>query len=206
MPTGYTMPIEDREDFTFEEYVWRCAQGFGPFVMQRDDSLDTPRPRKVVPHDYHERELTKAKAQLAEAQLMTLGDAEAHASLAFRDDCISYEKSMTNVRAVWGRYQTMRAKAVAWEPPTPEHARLREFMIEQIDVCTRFMDPENKADSWRPTRKTGEEWIAKLIESAKANIAYHESGWAADCERARKANVWIDALAASVPPPTGALR
>lgn len=204
MPTGYTAPIEDTETFTFEEYVWRCATGFGAFVMQRDSDLGTPRPREQMPDQWHERELAKARGELAALEAMPPEIAELHAADDYARQKKAHVEGAARQRAIYDRYKAMRAKAEAWTPPTPEHAGLRSFMMSQIDLCTEHMDPTG--ESYAPIHHDGPAWRAVRIESAQRSIEYHEKGWADAQERARKANEWVNALVDAVPPPEGSLR
>ena len=40
MPTGFTSEVAERDDFTFQDFVWKCVRAFGAFMHMRDESSD----------------------------------------------------------------------------------------------------------------------------------------------------------------------
>lgn len=56
MPTGYTSPLYEGKEISFEQFALRCARNFGALVMMREEPLDTPIPEKFNPCEYCKRE------------------------------------------------------------------------------------------------------------------------------------------------------
>lgn len=66
MPTGFTAPIYDGEDITFEQFANSCLRNFGIYLrfggkypnLSRYEILD-----KICPSDYHKKRYEEAKAE-----------------------------------------------------------------------------------------------------------------------------------------------
>lgn len=39
MPTGYTSPLYEGKEISFEQFALRCARNFGALVMMRDELI-----------------------------------------------------------------------------------------------------------------------------------------------------------------------
>jgi hypothetical protein len=195
MPTGYTSIIE--EGASFEEYVWRCARAFGALIELRDEPLDAPVPAELKPNVYYARSLDTARAQLAALQKMGRDDADNHAESAHYDALKRREEDMRESERKQSLYEDMRAKVLAWAPPTSDHAPLREFMLQQIEVSIGggIYVPE------KPDRKSGEDWLADAIRQAEERVAYAEKSLRKEEDRTRQRNAWLSELRKSVPVP-----
>lgn len=138
MPTGYTAPLYEGKDISFEEFALGCARAFGALVMMRDDPTDAPIPDEFEPSNYYAQDLAAARERLAEVRAWTLKDARA--ALAKENAAIAagnLERAEKEA-ALLIRYEAMLAQAKAWEPPTPEHQGLKAFMVEQLESSIRF--------------------------------------------------------------------
>lgn len=198
MPTGYTAIIEDREDCTFEDYVWRCARAFGAFVMMRDEPLDAPVPAQFEADDYHAKGIAKAKKRLDDLKAIDAGQAAALAKEEHAAALRSNAASAAKQKAKLARYDAILAKVNAWEPPTSAHVELKKFMVQQIGVSTEF---ERGYVAPAPELLSGEAWLAKENAKAARDIAYHTEHDAKERARTAERNAWVTALAASVPIP-----
>lgn len=194
MPTGYTAPIED--GCSFEEYVWGCARAFGACIELRD-SPDEKIPAEFAPSRYHLEAMDKAKGELASLEMMTKDQIQTLIDAEVEDIEVENEKYRRDHALKMSRYEQIRDKVEAWEPPTPDHAGLKKFMLEQIDDSVRFGSPYQREPisttpfAYRQDRK------ARLLD----DIEYHREHYADDVRRARERSEWIRALRASVPQP-----
>lgn len=195
MPTGYTAPIEDDPNYTFQEYILSCSHAF---VGRHDTSATSDPERERSPDRYHDICVTKLKEKLAEMRTKTAEEAAVLANLEYAERLRMWEEGSKNARARYARYMAMRARAEAWVPPTPKHAALREFMISQIDESVKFMDPTG--ESYKPKLETGEEWRASNISALEQVPEYHTKGWEEEQERCRAYNRWMADLLAAIPP------
>ncbi len=196
MPTGYTAKLADGEQ-SFEEFVWGCARAFGALILMRDDPSDTPVPEKLAGTDFYARELEKTRAALAEwdssgeIQRRALYEAQALANEKVA------EREREKARATTERYDAMVARVRAWEPPSPEHAGLRSFMLEQLatsrDYDCRPYTPE-------PLPAFGE-WVERHRRELVERIARYAGEAEKERDRNESRQRWVDQLRASVPQP-----
>jgi hypothetical protein len=189
MPTGYTADV--KIDTPFEAFVWKCARAFGALVTMREDSMDAPIPEQLQPDTYHRDRLEVCKVRLAEVLAWTTAEAERDMAQKQSEDArIEAEMSAERgkVRAAYGR---MLALAASWHPPTRDHTKLQEFMLQQLQESLRYDCIEYHAP---PISGTAAEWKAKAIERAKKDVEYHEGRWAEEQQRTDERNRWIAAL------------
>jgi hypothetical protein len=197
MPTGYTEIVD--KGCSFDEYVWRCARAFGALIMMRDNpSDDVPERVPDESEKYHERELAKAKAHLAELEASDVVACKALARLEHETALAYYENEMARSLVIVERQKVMRERVESWEPPTPDHAELKEFMLNQLEVGKECTFEYLK----KPDLPTPEEWKALQITEARRNIAYHTKVLGKCLERQNSRQGWVDALRSSVPQPT----
>lgn len=197
MPTGYTSIIEDHDDVTFEQYLWRCARAFGAFIMQREDALDAAVSLERKPDGYYEKEVLRLRKELRAAEEMTLDGA----ALAMAEDNAQvlafHEESKASRKRTSAQYDRMRAKVRAWEPPTPEHAGLKKFMLEQLETG----HPSYMREPGEPPKLASDPaaWRAEKIEQARDSLLRTEQHLAEEVQRCKEATAWIQALHAQVP-------
>lgn len=196
MPTGYTDSIKD--GISFEQFAWNCARAFGALIMMRDEPAGAPIP-EFEPSDYSAGELKKAQARLADLKAMTPQQAELRCLAEYDAQCkqvAEWNKSKAELRR---KYETMLEKVRAWNPPTPDHAGLKEFMEEQIVSSIKFDCSEFPA----PELVRGKFWLEHRIQKAQDDIAYHAKSYAEEVERTNGRNKWVRDLNASIPMPAG---
>ena len=199
MPTGYTAIIEDGDGCTFEQYLWRCVRAMGATIMMRDDSLDVPVTDERIAgmSTYYQDELKKEHAKLAELLLTTPEQADALMEAEYLAARKQREQSIDRSAEVARRYSAMRRAAQAWEPPTPKHEGLREFMLQQIAESTKY-GPYSPPE---PVRQTGKEWLAEQIGYLQQRIQRHEKDARDEQERTRECIAWVQAVRDVVPQP-----
>ena len=78
MPTGYTYPVKENENLSFDEFIWSCARAFGALMHMRDDSSDQEI-RLPEQSEYHKDRIKEAKERLARLEKMTLAEAKIEA-------------------------------------------------------------------------------------------------------------------------------
>lgn len=90
------------------------------------------------------------------------------------------------------RYETMLAQVSAWEPPTPEHNGLKDFMLQQITESIKFDCSSDYDDP--PTRVPGALWLHQRIERTRDRISRHAAEYEKEVERTEGRNRWLKAL------------
>ena len=197
MPTGYTAPIYEGKDITFREFALRCSRNMMTLASMRDHGLDAEIPAKLVPDDYHEKQITEWHAALVAAESMTDEEAERAASKEYADEVRRRAESIAERAERRRRCEAMLARVETWAPPSKEHEGLKSFMLEQLRESLRFDCAEF---AWpEPKRQTGAEYRADSIACARERIARHEAELADERRRCDGANAWLAALRASLP-------
>lgn len=192
MPTGYTDRIKD--DISFKEFVLSCARAFGALITMRDDSFDTPIPERFEPSDYHLKEQNKIKEEIEKVSKMDVIDAR-HEARKDYDREISYaKKRIDEMKGLKEKYQSMIMKVRAWQPPTPDHIGLKEFMIEHIEKSIDW-DCDIKYYANQKIRLvSGEKWLSEKMSSLTRDLQYHIDEYIKECERVESRNQWIKGL------------
>lgn len=189
MPTGLTYPIEQREDYTFREFALACALQFSACFHQRDETGAKPRHREVDEH--YISSLKSAEAKLVELQGMSLDTAKAVLQ-AMRERRIEENSKR---RKEWvekaDRYAKMRHHVLIWQPPTPEYANLKKFMLEQIAIS---FDEEREPYQAELPEPDPAAWLAEEIDWARQIVEQRRSELKKQQEYVAEANAWIDAL------------
>lgn len=182
---------------TFQEFVMQCARAFGACVTMRDDPMDAEIPTRFEPSDYNAKRLTESKSELARLQAMTnaeriaFGESRKAESLAGSEKWIAKEMKQNK------RLEEMETKVTEWQPPTKDHAGLKEFMLQQIGVSKNSLDYHEK--SLAETRKKSPMvFYAEAVTSAERDIEYNTKGHAEEVERANSRTQWVQQLRASI--------
>ncbi len=193
MPTGYTSDIQN--DISFEDYLLGCARAFGACVHQRDDSMkDKPKLRAVS--DHYEETILEMEAELGAIRTMNREQREKYGQ-ELKEEAIAYaQKSFNEKVLLKNKYDAMLAKAQAWNPPTPDHVNLKQFMIDQINESIRF-DCDTAYTLEKLTEASNAKPVDLVEEKAvgyERSIKFYEEEWAKDKSRVEEANRWISAL------------
>ena len=192
MATGYTADVKDGKISDFRVFAMRCARAFGALVEMRDDSLDAPIPEAFEPSTYHTNALATARAALARLQRMTVIQANRAAEKAHAEAMREWERAQRTREIERTRYAAMLAKVRAWQPPSSDHVPLKKFMVEQLEESIRFDCGD--VSEWKPKPLNGAAWLAKEIERAQSDVAYHEEHLAEDIKRAAERTRWVQQL------------
>lgn len=175
MPTGYTSKLYDGEQ-DFDDFALGVARGFGAFVHQRDDSSNSP-PRLAAPYDdAADRErLESAKADLARYYDMSVTDIVMEQEREHREALLAWEEAVVERAKLKNRYERMLDQVKAWEPPSNDHVKFKEYMVEQLEQSIefdckgyeRYMPQLVTADEYRQQRK---DMARRMIDLYQENI------------------------------------
>lgn len=198
MPTGYTADIE--KGITLRQFILSCARSMGACIMQRDDpSSDLPKKRE--PSDYHFNCITEAQARLEELICMTNDIANKKAKDEYNQERKLIKSIIRKNNDLKVKYKKMLVQVNSWNPPTPEHHGLKNFMISQIEESIKFdCDGSYYHDRERDLKLLpGQEWKDIKIKEVLCELRYHKTEHAKEIEECRKQNEWIDQLYNSLP-------
>ena len=196
MPTGYTAAIKD--GISFETYALICARAFGALVMMRDEPFDAPMPERFEPIDYHAKAIRTAQERLEELDRMSLEDAATAAQVAYTAEVDRIRKIMADNDALRVKYNAMLQRIAAWQPPTPDHEGLKQFMREQIESSINFDCSNEYYLRSQPRQLSALEWRSEQVEKAREDIAYHSKEHAEEVGRAHTCTDWVKALRESL--------
>lgn len=190
MPTGFTHELLSKKQ-TFPQFALTCARAFGAYIHMREDGTDALE-RPPEPSTYHVEALKQAKRKLTRLKKMSDAQFEAVVKRENAKSATRRRKGLKSDTAENAALSTMAERVRAWQPPTSDHTRLKEFMLQQIEASLHdfsFYDKE-----WFPVPQSREEAMAKV----RADIAYHEKERTKDLVRHEQATKWIAALKESL--------
>lgn len=198
MPTGYTADIANKE-VTFPEFALNCARAFGATITMRDDSMDTPIPEEFKPSDYHSKNLVRLKDELSKLESISAEGAKNLAKEEHQEALKNHQEFINKRQELAKKYNVLLEQAQAWEPPTPEHIGLKDFMVKQLQQSLDFDCDISGADRiYSLEQKTGDLWLAEKIAKVHEDIAYHTKGHAEELAKTQSRNDWVKALRNSI--------
>ncbi len=192
MPTGYTAGVESGTIESFPEFAMTCARGFGALVNMRDHALETPITDELVVTDdnYHREGFTKAVLELADVNSWSAEQAEAEAEKSYQRQVKNYLLSIREDREHARRYGVMLLQVESWQPPTEDHAGLKNFMREQLEVSL----PSGTREREHPVRQSGEQYRLDRVEAATWSLNYHKQHLEETKDRNEDRLDWVHAL------------
>ena len=182
---------------TFEEFVMQCARAFGPCISMRDDPLDKPIPDKL-PESYYERAYREAKEELAKLDAMDNEERLKEGKRMKNWHVNHSKKSAARSEAADARLRAMQDEVKAWKPPTGEHVKLKEFMLQQISISFNNNTKYYTEDIERMKAKSPMEFFEESYEMVKARVTRGESEAKEAADSRRKAEQWLRDLRRSV--------
>lgn len=196
MTTSYTAPIKAGHPlFRFRDFALRCAHGIDFASSQRDDGLDTPLREETLDPGYIERVTAAAddlRAALQRDAPQWSVRFQGH-KISIRKQRQDAERKITHLRQAYDR---MLADVDSWEPPTPMHAGLKDFMREQLKSSIMFdcPDPLHLPRELATAEEYREHEIARLTE----DLQYRQRELTHQQKRVAEQNDWIRTLWASL--------
>lgn len=197
MPTGYTEPVRSGEVTEFRDFAMQCARAFGALIMMRDEPSDAKIPEQFEPStDYYDRELAEAQKTLIQIEGLTAAECQKRASEAHNQAVLAWEERREKRAGDRARYEAMLAKVRAWEPPSPDHVKFKEFMESQLTESIDF-DCSDKWDDY-PKFQDGDDWRAATIKEARRKVEYHKEERRKEIECTEGRNTWVSQLRQSL--------
>lgn len=196
MPSGYTAPVQEGKVTEFREFAFSCARAFGALITMREDPSDAPIPERFEPDTkYHDGELARARKTLNEVEGMPADECEREAAAQHRHALEDRRKRKAEKDVVRQRYEAMLAKVEAWEPPSPDHIEMKNFMAKQLRDSIEW---DCIVYGEEPARLSGQEWRELQLVTARRAIDYHTEGRREEIERVEGRNRWIQQLRESL--------
>lgn len=188
MPTGYTEDIYNGKNITFEQFALKCARAFGACAHQRDEDMNKPPTLRKPDIEYYEEALKKAK----EFKKPT----KAEYDLYISKEKIDLENRIEQGKKLAIDYTAMMKLVKNWNPPTKEHDKFKQFMLEQLDSSLKFdCHPEHhELELAKLKRYTYQLYCKTLKYNATRDIRYYKEQIAKEKAGAKKTNKWLTEL------------
>lgn len=199
MPTGYTAAIA--EGVTFERFALNCARAFGACIMMRDDDSSAEIPEQFEPSDYNLKSLEKDRKALDKVSRMTPKQCAAAAQKEYGEAVARRNEALKEGDELRLKYEAMLKQVQGWDPPTPDHVNMKEFMVKQIEDSIPWDCDQSYYRDNVPVLLPAEDWRQQQIKSLSKSIAQHERGHAEEVARVKGRNAWIKALRDSLKAP-----
>ena len=191
MPTGYTAPVSAGEITEFSDFAMNCARAFGALISMRDEPSNAKIPDEFTVGTYHQTALEEAKTNLAAFEAMDADAIREEVDKRNAKAIESYQKELKSNADIRSRYEAMLSQAVAWNPPTPGHEELKNFMISQLQDSIKHdcgYTPE------APKMVTPTEWLNNRRKELSDSVDYHTKNYQEDFRCAAERTAWVREL------------
>ncbi len=203
MPTGYTAGILEGKVTTFPQFAKQCMRAFGATIHLRDESLDT-KYEPMVPSDYHLKVIEIANQSILDAKKLSDDEIVDTRKKQLLDSKIYHLEAIEKAKKATIEMNKILSDVRKWQPPTPDHIAIKDFMIDQIEKTIDFdckTDYHDKAliDVEKELLSINASEIRKqIIEQAKKDLAYHNAENLKEIQRCEKSNKWVSDLLDSI--------
>jgi hypothetical protein len=195
MPTGYTAELMEKGQ-SFNEFVMRCARGMGACIMMRDDPMDAPIP-VFEPSDYNAKRLVECRDEHYRLLAMNGEEKIAFGESKRKEHIQRMEQCLAKNLAENQRLIDMQKKVAAWQPPTPDHQGLKDFMLQQIEVSMNGVAYYEEHLEKAKASSALDYYLAEVAEAERGRI-YNAEQNQKEIERTESRNRWVRELKASL--------
>jgi len=197
MPTGYTYGIVDGDTTTFEQFTKICMRAF--LIHMRDENNDVEVYHRE-PSDYYTDRLNEAKKKLSDSESLSDSEIVQAVKDKLHERRIYCNKEIAKTSEALKRLNTILDKAENWTPPTDNHKKFKEFMIEQLELTIlndgrsdyyqkELVDIKAKMFNLNP-----QELRDQVKKGVDKDIKYNSKALKEDQARCDETNEWIDAI------------
>lgn len=164
----YVLPIYDDKNISFEDLMMRYATSF----MGCDFDVNNPIPDAFIMDEYTVEKTKEARDKLISFFSTTITDEQAE--LAYKRMVKELEEEKREIQLRNGRITTslkqMLIKAESWIPPTDNHRKLKEFVIENLNKNIMYTNENYKNEipdkcKWIAEYKCGKKLMDDLVYS-----------------------------------------
>jgi len=203
MPTGYTQPLYEGKELTFEQFALNCARAFGALIEMRDEPQDAPIPESFQPNSFYQEKLTELENNLQKYTAMSDQEADTLADAEYQATQKNARKAIKKKEAMKVRYEGMLQQVESWVTPSNEHAGLKEFMIKQLKESIAW---DCEGDFYNKLlaqpKLSGSDWLKEKLRITNKDLTYYRNAHAEEIERITSRNLWVSQLRESLRPQT----
>lgn len=194
MPTGYTCYIEDGNITTAKDFIMLCTRAFGALISMRDEPLSSPIPQQIkADTKYADKMIQYYKDDLAKYESLSPSKIHEMNRAEYESREASRRKSLDEKLNIKKLYKQILSDVKAWVPPTDGHIELKNFAINQIEMCIPT-EHELSFYTKREAEIPDDEWIVEKIKMCRENITYYENYKKKEIEHAESCNNWLNAV------------
>lgn len=200
MPTGFTAPIYDGEDITFEQFANSCLRNFG--IYQRFEGHPNLSkyeiPDKICPSDYSKKRYEEAKAEYEKhlAKPKTKEELEAEYIIYVNGVIKGNEDRIKENEALKNRYNAMLSKVRSWVPPSDDYRKIKNFMESPLIDSLNFDCSQVYVERIIPK----DEWIQEQVNRTDLvnSMKYHLEQYNRAVVAAEKETQWLKTFSESI--------
>lgn len=204
MPTGYTADVADGKVIDFKDFATHCMRAFGACIHMRDEPFDKKYESRVPSSYYYER-FEEAKREFENLEKMSDDDIINEYNKSLKDDIDRNKKYLSEKRIKRKYLEDMLKQVNEWTPPTDDHIKFKEFMVEQLESTIDF---DCKEDWTLDEIKTLENKMMDQVDPLKIrqdkfksiseDIARYRKQIEDEENRCNTANKWVSDLIESL--------
>lgn len=197
MPTGYTHKVVDGTLTEFADFALECARAFGALIDLRDDSA-APIPTEIKPSTYAQERLDEVTKEYLRLSSLTGEALSAEIAEEYAEEKARRAEYRAKGKETNERLNKMSAAVANWTPPTAAHTRLKEFMLQQLDI-SRETSCDEEADQFiEPVLPSADEWLDKRLTRLKKQIKDYAGEQAWENTLAQSRTLWLQQLRVSL--------
>lgn len=195
MGTGYTNGILNGDIKSFKQFATQCIRAFGGAIHMRDDAWNAEYRPDVV-DDYYIKQANEYKTKIKKLQKMSDKEILVSKRKELTEDRDRYLKYINERKENFKKLQEYLDQAKQYEPPTPEHEGIKEFMIQQLtdtikwDSDTSYFENELKNINEELEHIDPIQIRKTMIQMYQEDIERSEKRYKEEEERINNRNEW----------------
>lgn len=193
MPTGYTYFIENGDITTGKEFLKLIIRAFGCCAGQRDDPLNAPLITEYKSDSYYKEQYEKSVKRLNEFKAKSIDEIEQELESERINTMNRNKERMHKQQSLREKYLKVREEVEKWNPPSSEHNGIKEFALEQIDMCiptvSEINDLKNSCNC--NTESSVEDYILDNIRLLEKDIKLYKMEMIEEEQRTASRNKFL---------------
>ena len=194
MPNGYTIYIENGQITNDKDFLMLCAQRSNDEMLSflSTKSFTSPSVNRYKKENYN-----NAKRALEKVVVMSLDEAREDMKDDYDANFSFAKRQIEELKRKDKCYKKIRDEIDKWVPPSTDHAAIKKFALEQIDMCKPSIYEikyyQQIIDSpFLDDDETVIKYLQKLINVCKKNVEQAKKMYDDEIERVEKRTKFID--------------
>ena len=193
MPTRYTEKLMESGQ-TFQEFILECTK---QFIIIQDNPDNMPIPDKFKPSKYTIKKLIQLKKKLERfksmnaEEIINFNKKSKTKKINFYIE--NYEKALNENNLL----RKMEIQVYKWIPPTKKHQKLKDFMLQQINISKNDIDFLHTLILIEKT-KSETSYYTEAIENILKDIKYYITKKEKEIIQAQERTEWMQELKLSI--------